>query len=241
MSKSWLNVPFRWHGYTRFGCDCVGLVVGVLHENNIIDDIFIEKFKCVKYGTNLSKIDKIEMIDYILLFFDQIYDIEMADLLLVSTKYSPIHFVILGKSGENDLDTYKDKDIYFFEERCCNAKTDHFDEKNKNTNKKKKYFSEEENESVNLIDKKKKYFNKSIKIKTSNEDSIKHDDISQSYLNHSMNKKIIHISEEVGHVFETNFDENLLNKKTIYGMFKLKKDANVYNNYFSCCRCSDVF
>ncbi len=168
MGKRWLNVPFRWHGYTRFGCDCVGLIVGILYENGIIDDEFIEKFKRIKYGTNLSKVDSTEMINYISLFFDEVDDIHYADLVLVRTRYSPIHFVIIDRGNEN----------------CISS-----DVSNKDNESNK---SDENNKSKSIA------------------------------TDGGMNRNIIHISEEVGRVFETGFDENLLNSDTIYGMFRLK-------------------
>ncbi len=94
MSQSWLNVPFRWHGFTRFGCDCVGLIIGVLYENSILKDKNVAEIKKISYGTNLQNVKSELMFVYLSKFFHFVENIKDADLLLVKTKYSPIHFVI---------------------------------------------------------------------------------------------------------------------------------------------------
>lgn len=104
MAEKWLNVPFRWHGKNKNGCDCVGLVIGILHENSIITDNKYKELNKIRYGTNLSKIDYNKILNEILLFFKKVDNIEKADLLLVKYKNSPIHFIIHEKNKNNKLE-----------------------------------------------------------------------------------------------------------------------------------------
>ena len=94
MSNSWLGVPFRWHGNTKYGCDCAGLIVGILYENDILSNEVLQKIKTISYGTNLSKIKREYIVECLLQFFHKTSQIEKADLLMIRTKNSPIHFVI---------------------------------------------------------------------------------------------------------------------------------------------------
>ena len=94
MSNSWLGVPFRWHGTTKFGCDCAGLVIGVLYENNILDSSTLQKIKTISYGSNLSRVKREDIVGCLLRFFHKTSRIEYADLIMVKTRNSPIHFVI---------------------------------------------------------------------------------------------------------------------------------------------------
>ena len=98
MSLSWLNVPFRWHGRDKNGCDCIGLIIGVLYENNIIKQTDFERLDKITYGTNLSKIDIRLILQEMAHYFEEISDLECADLLLVALKNSPIHFVICERN-----------------------------------------------------------------------------------------------------------------------------------------------
>ena len=100
LSRSWVNVPFRWHGYTKLGVDCIGLVVGVLYENNIISDNFLQKFKRYRYGNNLEKVDFNKMFRDLFQYFIEVNEEQSADLLLTKCKNSPIHFIIFEKGKE---------------------------------------------------------------------------------------------------------------------------------------------
>jgi len=102
-SKNWINTPFRFHGYSKNGCDCIGLIVGVLYENMVLNDVFLKKFNTIKYGNNLSKIKQNDMLELILNYFNEVKEIKEADLLLTKCKNSPIHFIIYekGKLKEN--------------------------------------------------------------------------------------------------------------------------------------------
>ena len=97
LSKKWLNISFRVHGLNRTGCDCIGLVIGVLYENGILNNTNVEKYKKIKYGNNLLKIDKEQMLNEILQYFNEVQDITRSDLLIVKCKNSPIHFIIYEK------------------------------------------------------------------------------------------------------------------------------------------------
>ena len=104
MAEKWLNVPFRWHGKSKNGCDCIGLIIGILYENNIMANNKYKELNKIKYGTNLLKIDYNKMLNEILHFFKKTNDINKADLLLVKYKNSPIHFIVHEKKKNNKLE-----------------------------------------------------------------------------------------------------------------------------------------
>ena len=102
IAKNWLNIPFRVHGHSKKGCDCVGLVVSVLLDAKIIDDDFFNKFISIKYGKNLQKVDRDKMMEMILSVFDETNDFNDCDLLLARGKNSPIHFMIVEKTADKN-------------------------------------------------------------------------------------------------------------------------------------------
>ena len=42
--QSWIGTPFRYRGYTKEGCDCVGLILGILQEVSIDVNSLLEKY-----------------------------------------------------------------------------------------------------------------------------------------------------------------------------------------------------
>ena len=101
MANDWINTPFRFRGFTKNGCDCCGLIVGILYENKIIDKTFIEKYKNIKFGSNLLKLNYSTIIGgNIMEYFDKTENIKATDLILTNTKNSPIHFIIYEKGKE---------------------------------------------------------------------------------------------------------------------------------------------
>ena len=102
IAKDWLNIPFRIHGHSKKGCDCAGLVASVLFDAKIIDSSFFNKFVSIKYGKNLQKIDRDEMVEMILSVFDETHDFNNCDLLLARGKNSPIHFMIIEKTANKN-------------------------------------------------------------------------------------------------------------------------------------------
>jgi hypothetical protein len=50
---SWVGVPFKYRGKNRFGCDCAGLLVGLLEENNIHNS-FVEIYNNHKSGNYID-------------------------------------------------------------------------------------------------------------------------------------------------------------------------------------------
>ena len=131
-AKKWLKTPFRWHGRTKYGCDCVGFIIGVLSELKIIDNSFLNEFDKIYYGNNLSKIDNDFLMTNIERYFIKLdkkdkNQLEKTDLILLQTKNSPIHFAfysqkykqIIHSTRENgvviiDFNIEKDKNVY-----CC--------------------------------------------------------------------------------------------------------------------------
>ena len=98
IAKDWLNIPFRVHGHSKKGCDCAGLVASVLLDAKIIDNDFFNTFIAIKYGKNLQKINRDEMLEMILSVFNETNDFNNCDLLLARGKNSPIHFMIVEKT-----------------------------------------------------------------------------------------------------------------------------------------------
>ena len=69
MANDWLNVPFRFHGRDKNGCDCVGLVIGVLYENGLMSKQTFTALNKIKYGTNLAKITNSMLFEKLLPYF----------------------------------------------------------------------------------------------------------------------------------------------------------------------------
>ncbi len=103
MAEKWLNVPFRWHGRDKNGCDCIGLIIGVLYENKIMSKQHYNRVNKILYGTNLSLINPNVLEKEILFFFKKVDKLEDADLLLIRCKNSPIHFAIYSQETDNNV------------------------------------------------------------------------------------------------------------------------------------------
>ena len=96
LAKSWIGVKFRWHGYTRSGCDCVGLIAGILLENKIATDKDFQTFHSIKYGTNLELVNKQVAETLLNKYFTEINKLDNGCLILAKTRNSPMHFMIYG-------------------------------------------------------------------------------------------------------------------------------------------------
>lgn len=94
MANSWLGVPFRWHGRDRKGCDCIGLIIGILYENKYLSQSSFNHINTIKYGTNLAKINQLEIMQLLTIYFTQTSRLDTSDLLLIRSKASPFHFII---------------------------------------------------------------------------------------------------------------------------------------------------
>ena len=102
MAEDWLGVPFRMHGRDKSGCDCIGLIIGILHENNIISNDDFIRLNKIRYGTNLSKITDDVLHKEILRFFRPTQFLNKADILIMKTKNSPLHFAIHRYNIQNN-------------------------------------------------------------------------------------------------------------------------------------------
>ncbi|MBQ7536666.1 MAG: C40 family peptidase [Rickettsiales bacterium] len=97
-AEKWLGVPFRWHGHTKDGCDCIGLIIGILHEKNTITDEDLALFEQCRYGHNLSRICE-QYVDCIMMkYFNKYKGNELKNGLVFRMKdYNALyHFAIYG-------------------------------------------------------------------------------------------------------------------------------------------------
>ena len=97
-AEKWLGVPFRWHGYTKGGCDCIGLIVGILCENGVMTQEDIAQHEICKYGHNVSRISEKYVDCMMLKYFNKYERKELKNGLVFRMKdyNAPYHFAIYG-------------------------------------------------------------------------------------------------------------------------------------------------
>ncbi len=97
-AEKWLGVPFRWHGHTNGGCDCIGLIVGILCENGVIDLKDLSMHECCKYGHNVSRIDEQHVNHMMLKYFNKYEGEWLKNGIVFRMKdyNAPYHFAIYG-------------------------------------------------------------------------------------------------------------------------------------------------
>ena len=105
MANEWLNVPFRFHGRDKNGCDCVGFVIGVLYENGLMSKQTFTALNKIKYGTNLSKITNSMLFEKLLPYFTPTNIMAKTDLIVIKTRNSPIHFAIYNHKTDEIIHT----------------------------------------------------------------------------------------------------------------------------------------
>ena len=97
-AEQWLGVPFRWHGHTKSGCDCIGLIVGILCENGVITQEDIVRHEICKYGHNVSRISEKYVDCMMMKYFNRYEGKELKNGLVFRMKdyNAPYHFAIYG-------------------------------------------------------------------------------------------------------------------------------------------------
>ena len=97
-AEKWLGVPFRWHGYTKGGCDCIGLIVGILCENGLMSSEDISMHEIYKYGHNVSRISEKYVDCMMMKYFNKYEGEELKNGLVFRMKdrNAPYHFAIYG-------------------------------------------------------------------------------------------------------------------------------------------------
>ena len=97
-AEKWLGVPFRWHGHTKGGCDCIGLIVGILHENGVMTQEDLAQHEICKYGHNVSRISEQYVSNMMLKYFNKYEGNELKNGLVFRMKdYNALyHFAIYG-------------------------------------------------------------------------------------------------------------------------------------------------
>lgn len=119
LAKSWIGVKFRWHGYTRAGCDCVGLVAGILLENKIAKEEDLKTLHNIKYGTNLELVNKQVATALLNKYFTEITQLENGCLILAKTRNSPMHFMIYGIENQQSSIIHTTAEIgAVFQQNC---------------------------------------------------------------------------------------------------------------------------
>lgn len=98
-AEKWLGVPFRWHGHTKGGCDCIGLIVGILCENGVMTQKDIVQHEMCKYGHNLSRISEKYVDCMMMKYFNRFDGTKLKNGLVFRMKdyNAPYHFAIYGE------------------------------------------------------------------------------------------------------------------------------------------------
>jgi cell wall-associated NlpC family hydrolase len=93
IAKDWINTPFVVGGYTKYGCDCIGLIIGVLNQSGlkIKPD---EYFEMGNYNhLNLDKVVDIVEKYCIKISHDSV---EIGDIIMFSSYKNTAHFAIVS-------------------------------------------------------------------------------------------------------------------------------------------------
>jgi hypothetical protein len=96
----WQGVRFRYRGYNKNGCDCIGLIVGVLIEMNVMQLADINDFNNIRYPVHLKNYNHAlsmkHMIDkfFVRNVFVDLANLENGDVVYMRTKNGQYHFAI---------------------------------------------------------------------------------------------------------------------------------------------------
>ncbi|MEN9782581.1 MAG: hypothetical protein RL208_734 [Pseudomonadota bacterium] len=96
----WQGVRFRYRGYNKNGCDCIGLIVGVLTEMNVMKTADINDFNNIRYPVHLKNynhaVSMKSMIDkfFVRNDFIDLESLQNGDVLYMRTKNGQYHFAI---------------------------------------------------------------------------------------------------------------------------------------------------
>lgn len=92
LAKQWVGVPYLHRGCTRKGCDCSGLIVGILKEMG-----FLEKFKMPVYPMdwNLHSTNPNYLQEYLGQYCYQVEQPEVGDLVVFKFRNCLSHIGII--------------------------------------------------------------------------------------------------------------------------------------------------
>ncbi|MBL0725387.1 MAG: hypothetical protein JJW01_00290 [Alphaproteobacteria bacterium] len=97
--RSWIGVQFRYRGYTKSGCDCAGLILGILQENNICDKDLIKKY--LNHSVRNSEyIDEEKILNSLDKVFKRgvVDDVRLSDILVMKSSCNNIvHLGIVSR------------------------------------------------------------------------------------------------------------------------------------------------
>ena len=109
VARSWIGVPFRWRGYTRFGCDCAGFIIGLIKElidlgELVVSGEIINEYTTLKYYKNVIKQQNMQIQEIMERYFLP-YDVKKENILIVKgrTKHFPLHFGIYNSVNNTFL------------------------------------------------------------------------------------------------------------------------------------------
>lgn len=96
-AEEWLNVPFRWQGAVRAGCDCKGLVAGIARELERPEASSVEAL-AGDYG---GRVDVRRLKAGLARLFDQVGERQPGDVLLLRMGGAAQHLAIYAPTEAN--------------------------------------------------------------------------------------------------------------------------------------------
>lgn len=97
LAEEWLDVPFRWQGTVRAGCDCKGLIAGIARELDRPEADSVEAL-AGDYG---GKVDVRRLKAGLARLFDQAQDRQPGDVLLLRLGGMAQHLAIYTPTEAN--------------------------------------------------------------------------------------------------------------------------------------------
>ena len=93
IAKNWIGTPFVVGGYTKYGCDCIGLIIGILNEC-CID---IKPYEYLEFG-NYNHLDLDKILDIMQKYCIKINNdsIKIGDIIMFSGNKNTAHFAIVS-------------------------------------------------------------------------------------------------------------------------------------------------
>ena len=99
VARSWIGVPFRWRGYTRFGCDCAGFIIGVIKElidlgELVVSGEIVNEYTTLKYYKNVIKQQNMQIQEIMERYFLPYDDVKKENILIVKGRTKHFHCIL---------------------------------------------------------------------------------------------------------------------------------------------------